>query len=60
MPFSVPRQKPQDDLLPLFPRYYHDFMREISSEELYEGLLGWGLFADKLPPMFTSEPFMQY
>ena len=60
MPFSVPRQKPQDDLLPLFPRYYPDFMREISSEELYEGLLGWGLFADKLPPMFTSEPFMQY
>lgn len=57
---SALRQKPQDKLLPLYPRCYYDFMSEISPEELFEGLLGWGLFADKLPPMFTSEPFMQY
>lgn len=56
----VLRQKSQDELFPPSPRYYHDFMSEISPGELYEGLLGYGLFADKLPPMFTSEPFMQY
>lgn len=54
------RSEPQDYLLPYFPRNYIDFMDEISPDSLYEGLLGWGLFADKLPPMFTSEPFMRY
>ncbi|MCI2242341.1 RNA-directed DNA polymerase [Adlercreutzia faecimuris] len=32
-------------------------MDEISSDDLYTGLLGYGLFADKLPPMFTSKSF---
>lgn len=57
---STIRTAPQDDLLQLFPRNYSDFMEEISPESLYEGLLGWGLFADKLPPMFSSESFMDY
>ena len=57
---SAIRSEPQDYLLPLFPRNYIDFMDEISPESLYEGLLGWGLFANKLPPMFTSEPFMRH
>ena len=35
---------------------YADFMDEISSDELYEGLLAYGLFTDKLPPVFTSVP----
>lgn len=35
-------------------------MLDISSDELLEGLLGYGLFADKLPDVFTSEPFYQY
>ena len=39
---------------------YCDFMDEISAEDLYEGLLGYGLFADKLPPVFTSRPFFDY
>lgn len=39
---------------------YCDFMDEISSEELYEGLLGYGLFADKLPPVFASKAFFEY
>ena len=39
---------------------YADFMDEISSDELYEGLLAYGLFADKLPPIFTSVPFFDY
>lgn len=39
---------------------YYDYMDEISADELYEGLLGYGLFADKLPPIFTSVPFYKY
>lgn len=39
---------------------YTDFMDEISSDELYEGLLAYGLFAEKLPPVFTSVPFFDY
>ena len=39
---------------------YCDFMDEISEEELYEGLLAYGLFAEKIPPVFTSVPFFDY
>lgn len=39
-------------------RKYMDYMDEISSDELYEGLLSYGLFADKLPPVFTGENFL--
>lgn len=39
---------------------YSDFMDEISSDELYEGLLAHGFFAEKLPPVFTAEPFFNY
>lgn len=39
---------------------YSDFMDEISSDELYEGLLAHGFFAEKLPPIFTAEPFFNY
>ncbi len=38
-------------------KQYIDYMKEISKDELYEGLLGYGLFCDKLPPIFTSESF---
>ena len=31
---------------------YSEFMDEISQDELYTGLLV-GMFADRLPPMFT-------
>ncbi len=41
-------------------KMYADFMDEISSDELYEGLLAYGLFAEKLPPVFTSVPFCDY
>lgn len=41
-------------------RTYCDFMDEISSDELYEGLLGYGMFADKLPPIFSSESFYNF
>lgn len=39
---------------------YSDFMDEITSQELYEGLLAHGLFAEKLPPVFTSADFFDY
>lgn len=35
-------------------------MDEISSDDLYYGLLVHGLFAEKLPPVFTSKPFYDY
>ena len=37
---------------------YCDFIDEISADDLYEGLLGYGMFANKLPPVFTSVPFL--
>ena len=39
---------------------YCDYTDEITSEELYEGLLGYGMFANKLPPVFTSVAFYDY
>lgn len=39
---------------------YCDFMDEISADELYKGLLAYGFFAEKLPPIFTSEIFYDY
>lgn len=39
---------------------YFDFMNEITDDELYDGLLGYGMFADKLPPVFSSVSFLQY
>lgn len=41
-------------------RSYTDFLMDISAEELYEGLIGHGLIGEKLPPVFTSEPFFRY
>jgi hypothetical protein len=39
---------------------YADFVNEITPEVLYHGLLGHGLFPEKLPPLFTSVPFFDY
>lgn len=36
---------------------YSDYMDEITAEELYTGLLGHGLFADKLPAFLSSKEF---
>ena len=37
-----------------------DALSRISGAALYDGLLGDGLFADKLPPVFTSRPFCDW
>ncbi len=39
---------------------YIDYMNEISPDDLFDGLLGHGLFAEKLPPVFTSVKFCDY
>lgn len=39
---------------------YFDCINEISAEELYKGLLTYGFFAEKLPPIFSAEDFFQY
>lgn len=39
---------------------YSDFTDEISSSEIYEGLLGHGMFSEKLPPVFSSEEFYNF
>ncbi|WP_430816559.1 RNA-directed DNA polymerase [Carboxylicivirga sp. RSCT41] len=42
------------------PNKYVNLTKEISSEELLKGLLGFGLFADKLPDFLTNEPFYEW
>ena len=39
---------------------YYDYMNEISADELYDGLLGYGLFSEKLPPIFSAVSFLTY
>lgn len=39
---------------------YADIMNDISSNELYKRLLAYGLFTEKLPPIFSSEAFYAY
>ncbi len=39
---------------------YYELLNEISSDELFEGLLGYGLFADKIPPFLTAEHFLDF
>lgn len=34
---------------------YVDYMKELTPDDIYKSLVGYGLFADKLPPCFTSE-----
>lgn len=39
---------------------YLEHMESITSEALYRGLLGYGLFGEKLPPIFSSFDFYQW
>ena len=39
---------------------YFDCMNEISKEELYDRLIEYGLFSNKLPPLFTGKDFLSF
>lgn len=39
---------------------YHEYMDEIDSGTLLEGLLGYGLFSSNIPPFLTSKSFYEY
>ena len=39
---------------------YCEFMEEITSDEVYEGLLAYGLFNERLPPFLTAKNFFEY
>lgn len=39
---------------------YYQYASEISDAELFESLLAYGMFSEKLPPIFTSEDFYAY
>jgi len=39
---------------------YYELLSEISSTELSDGLLGYGLFAEKIPPFLTAENFLGF
>lgn len=39
---------------------YADYMNEISADDLYKGLLAFGLISNKIPPVFSSTPFFDY
>jgi len=46
-------------MVPQFKKYF-EFYDEISENDLVVGLLGHGMFADRLPPIFTSMPLLDY
>ena len=33
---------------------------EITQDELFDGLVGYGFFAEKIPPFLTSEAFLEF
>ncbi len=39
---------------------YAEYMSEIPPDKLYEALLGYGMFSEKMPPFTTSKPFFDY
>ena len=42
------------------PLKYYQFMDNISENALFTGLVGYGLFPEKLPPIFTSLPWLNF
>lgn len=39
---------------------YYELLNEISADELFDGLLGYGLFTEKIPPFITAENFLGF
>lgn len=42
------------------PKTYADFMNEITADELYDRLVQYGLFSEKLPPIFDASSFLNF
>lgn len=38
---------------------YSDCINELSKDEVFDGLVGYGLFAEKIPPFLSSESFLE-
>lgn len=39
---------------------YSDYINEITPTEIYDGLIGYGMFAEKIPNFLTSHEFLDY
>lgn len=39
---------------------YYGFMSEIKADELYDKLVSYGMFSEKLPPIFAGDLFLNY
>ncbi|WP_064965726.1 RNA-directed DNA polymerase [Tenacibaculum ovolyticum] len=39
---------------------YYEHITDFTDADIYEGLLGYGLFPNKIPPFLTSKPFYDY
>ncbi|MDA3966735.1 RNA-directed DNA polymerase [Helicobacter sp. WB40] len=39
---------------------YYECLNQITTDELYEGLLGYGMFAERIPNFLTSETFFEF
>ena len=39
---------------------YYQFLDNISEEELFKSLVGYGMFPEKLPPIFTSFSWLHF
>ena len=39
---------------------YSECINQISKNEIFSGLLGYGLFSERLPPFLTSETYLNF
>lgn len=39
---------------------YYEHIKDFTDADIYEGLLAYGLFPNKIPPFLTSKPFYDY
>ena len=38
---------------------YYQYYLDITGDKLFEGLLGYGMFSDRLPPILSSTDFFE-
>lgn len=49
-----------DSFHPNIQKRYSDFLNELDADYVYKGLLGFGMFANRVPRALTSEFFLSY